>query len=362
VTAGALEAAAAYGVVGSVAEFPSVPLDDSGWRPLLTVARQQRALGLLAAAARAGVLPLTEHQEADLVRVDRDGQCVALLLERLLVGLTQQLGEIGIDSRMLKGAATAHLDYPDPALRLIEEASLLIRPQDLRPAVSALTDQGWRRHAPEPARGYDTRFGQGITLVDTTGLRLTLQRTLAPPPFGLGISHDELWDRPDHFCLAGVQLAALSPEARLMHACLETATRVPALVQMRDIVQLVGSERVDPQRFLDMVGAWRQGAVAAVAIQRAWSTLAVHEVPRLSAWAARYEPTGWEHKTLARVCTPGVGYAARALPGVRLVGGPFAKLAYLRTLAFPDRRHTRHRRLRRLVNAKGVLVRRWPRT
>jgi hypothetical protein len=357
VTVGALEAAAAYGVVGSVAELPRVPLDDSGWRPLLTIARQERALGLLVAAARAGAFPLTEHQEADLVRFDRDGQCVALLLERLLVDLAKQLGEIGIDCRMLKGAATAHLDYPGPALRLIEEASLLIRPEHLRSAVSALTSQGWRRQAPEPASGYDVRFGKGITLVDTTGLRLTLQRTLAPPPFGLAISIDELWDRAEHFDLAGVQLAALSPEGRLVHACLETATRAPALVQMRDIVQLVVGERVDSQRFLDMVSAWRLRAVAAMAIQRAWSTLAVHDLPRLSAWAARYEPTGWERKTLARVCTPGVGYAARALPGVRLVRGPFAKLGYLRSVAFPDRVHTNHRRLRRLANAKGILVR-----
>ena len=360
-TAGSLEAAVAYGVVGSVAELPSVPLDDSGWRPLLTGAREERALGLLAAAARAGALPLTERQQADLIRFDRDGQCVALLLERLLVDLIQQLGEIGIDCRMLKGVATAHLDYPDPAFRLVEEASLLIRPEQLRPAVSALTDQGWRRQAPEPAKGYDTRFGKGITLVDTTGLRLTLQRTLAPPPFGLGIRIDELWDRTEHFDLAGVQLAALSSEERLVHACLETATRGPALVQMRDIVQLVVGGRVDPQRFLDTVSAWHLRAVAAFAIQRAWSTLAVHEVPRLSAWAARYEPTGWERKALARVCTPGVGYAARALPGLRLVRGPLAKVGYVRAVAFPDRVHTNRRRLRRLANAKGLLVRHGPR-
>jgi hypothetical protein len=282
------------------------------------------------------------------------------LLERLLVDLTHQLGEVGVDSRMLKGAATAHLDYPDPALRLIEEASLLVRPKHLQVAVSALIDQGWRRQAREPARGYDTRFGKGITLVDTTGLRLTLQRTLASPPFGLGIGIDGLWDRPEHFELAGVRLAALSPEARLVHACLETAAVAPAVVQMRDIIQLVAGDRLDPQRFLEMVGVWRLRAVAAVAIQRAWTTLAVHDAPRLSAWAARYEPTGWERKALARVCNPRVGYAARALPGVRLVRGPVTKLGYIRTLAFPDRIYTNRRRLRRLANAKGLLVRHEP--
>ena len=359
---GPLEAAAAYGVVGSVAELPSAPLDDSGWRPLMSTARQERALGFLAAAARAGALPLTEHQEANLARHDRDGQCVALLLERLLVDLALQLAAIGVECRLLKGAATAHLDYPDPALRLIDGASLLILPEHLSTAVSALTDQGWRRQAPEPARGYDTRFGKGITLVDTTGLRLTFQRSLAPPPFGLAIEIDELWDRPEYFSLAGVRLAALSPEARLVHACLETTTREPALVQMRDIVQLVTGNRVDPKRFLDMVSAWHLRAVAAVAIQRAWVTLAVHEVPRLSAWAARYESTRWEEKTVARVCTPGVGYAARALPGVRLVPGPLAKLAYLRAIAFPDRVHTTHRRLRRVANMKGLAVRHPPST
>jgi hypothetical protein len=360
VTAATLHATAAYGVVGSVAELPTVPLDDAGWRPLLSTARQERALGLLAAAARAGALPLTECQQVDLARFERDGQCVAILLERLLAGLGQQLGELGVDSRVLKGAATAHLDYPGASLRLIEEASLLIRPEHLHDAVSALTTQGWRRQAPEPARGYDKRFGKGITLVDVTGLRITLQRTLAPPPFGLGINIDELWDRPEWFELAGTRLAALSPEARLAHACLETATQTPSLVQMRDIVQLVGGGRVDPQRFLEMVSAWRLGAVAAFAIQQSWTTLSVHEVPRLSAWAARYEPTRWEDKSLARVCTPGVGYAARALPGVRLIRGPIAKLAYVRAIAFPDRVHTTHRRLSRVANVRGLMVRHTP--
>jgi hypothetical protein len=126
---------------------------------------------------------------------------------------------------------------------------------------------------------------------------------------------------------------------------------------MRDIIQLVAGDRVDPERFLEVVGVWRLRAVAAVAIQRAWTTLAVHEVPKLSAWAARYEPAGWESKALARVCNPRVGYAARALPGVRLVRGPVTKLAYIRTLAFPDRIYTNRRRLRRLANAKGLLVR-----
>ena len=48
------------------------------------------------------------------------------------------LNAAGIEFRVLKGCATAHLDYPDPSLRLTSDVDLLVRQGQLGAATEVL--------------------------------------------------------------------------------------------------------------------------------------------------------------------------------------------------------------------------------
>ena len=48
----------------------------------------------------------------------------------------------GLDHRALKGAAVAHLDYPDPALRSFIDVDLLVRAEEWDDAIQVLREAG----------------------------------------------------------------------------------------------------------------------------------------------------------------------------------------------------------------------------
>ena len=55
-----------------------------------------------------------------------------LRLERVALDVTADLAAAGIETRLLKGAATARLDYDDPSWRSFGDVDLLVRVRRLR--------------------------------------------------------------------------------------------------------------------------------------------------------------------------------------------------------------------------------------
>jgi len=119
------------------------------------------------------------------------------------------LGAEGIESRVLKGLATAELDYPDPLRRHTGDVDLAVRPEQLDPAVRVLRSQGYRDHH-EP---FSPHLRYGWTLRSPSDVEIDLHTRLSRrSPLG-----DHLFRGPGE-PLPGLGGHALAAPHRLVHA------------------------------------------------------------------------------------------------------------------------------------------------
>ena len=118
-------------------------------------------------------------------------------------------GPEGIESRVLKGLATAELDYPDPLRRHTGDVDLAVRPEQLDAAVRVLRGQGYRDHH-EP---FSPHLRYGWTLRSPSGVEIDLHTRLSRrSPLG-----DHLFRGPGE-PVPGLGGQALAASHRLVHA------------------------------------------------------------------------------------------------------------------------------------------------
>lgn len=347
---------AGYGLAGSLLEAPTSPLEDRAFDKVLTAVSEQRLTGLLWAAIVSGAFPATSAQ-ADRVReLHRSRLAGVLVLERLLVDTVDRLSAEGVPVRVLKGAAMAHLDYPDPAQRTFGDIDLLVPGDAFDEAVRVLGAAGCRRQFPEPRPGFDGRFGKGASLRTTTGYEIDLHRSFSMGPFGERLALDLVWRQSESFAVAGQSLNALSPEARLLHATYHAVLgdQRPRLTPLRDIAQLALGGRVSWPRVRELMEASSGEPVVARAVSMAWAELRISDVLALTEWAAHYREQERARADIsAYTATP--SYAARAFATLAAIPSVREKLRYLSALLLPDasyvagRHHSRGDRLRRGV-------------
>lgn len=217
---GDLRAALLRVVIGR--EGPVVPTRAS-WSLWTWTARQERVVPLL--------FNLVDFVPTDLTDPQRDetrqlmgavlSRCVHL--EHHLVESVRLLTQSGVRSAVLKGAATAHLDYPDPSWREFGDVDVLVNPVHRVQASQLLERAGWVRGYASPP-GHD-EFVHALTLVHN-GVELDLHQRIAHRSLGLLAPTDVLLDRAIVFEVAGVDLNALDDADRLIHAALHaTASR-----------------------------------------------------------------------------------------------------------------------------------------
>jgi len=339
-----LGAVAAFGLPGAPALRSRVdaPLEDGAWARLLGAARAGRLTGFLVAAVEAGAFPVTASQEAALFDAHLEAACRVLVLERTLLELSAGLDEAGIDHRVLKGAAVAHLDYPTPSTRTYADVDLLVPGNRLDEVIALAGVEGWERQYPEPRPGFTSRFGKGMSLVREGGPEIDLHRVLADGPFGQRVEPELLFAGAEPFVLGGRTLYGLGRAERLVHACYHACLGgVPARFwTFRDVAQLTTAARLDADAVVALAERWGARIVVARALRLGWATLGLEPEPGLEpalvSWARSYRPSAREERWLAPYLVPGwyPGQAVAAVAGVR---GGRAKLAYVAGLAFPQR-------------------------
>jgi hypothetical protein len=189
-------------------------------------------------------------------------------------------------------------------------------------------------------------------------MTVDLHRTFVMGPFGLRVRLDDLWTDPQPFVLAGRELAAMPPEARLLHACYHATLGdwPPRLVPHRDIAQLVLPGTVDPGRVRDLAAAWRGESLLALALARAWDLLGLTSELPLVVWARGYRVPGRDRRLLAVYAGRRNTYAAKSVAALVAIPRLSDKAAYLRALLLPDRSYLGHRhrgRFQRLRHGLG---------
>jgi hypothetical protein len=344
-----LAALAGYGLAGCRRSLPGTPLLETEWIAFLDSAVGQRLIGLLAAAIVDEAFPVSDSQYETAATVHTEVAALAVSLERLLLQVAERLTVEGIEVRVLKGPALAHIDYPEPALRSFSDIDLLVRTADFGSAIAVLEAAGGRRNVPEIRPGFDRRFGKGATVSMPGGLEVDLHRTFVAGPLGLTIDLDELFASSTLFELADRKLEGLAAEERFLQICFNAGLGRPAgLHALRDVAQFALAEELDLDRVFDLARRWQAQAVVARAVNLTWSTLDLADSVPLSAWAGRYRPQLREARVLNAYVGGDQSYTRQALAAIRVIPRGRDRLAYARALLFPGPAHLEARHTSRL--------------
>jgi hypothetical protein len=163
-----------------------------------------------------------------------------------------------VPMRLLKGAATAHLDHVDPSLRSYGDADILVPTRHYERAGQLLKRAGFERRSPEFTRGFDSRFAKSVTFITRDGFELDLHRTIVYGPFSVGIPEADLWKPGPSFDIGGASVEALEVNRRFLHACVHTAvgSATPRFTSLRDVVVL-GSGAIAPDEIASIATRWR---------------------------------------------------------------------------------------------------------
>jgi hypothetical protein len=330
---------AASGLEGAASSWPTASLNDDAWDRLLRVVRDQRLAGLLVQSIDGGALPATDAQYAQ-ARVEHAlGVGRVLLIERDALAVLAVLSAAGVRARVLKGPAVAHLDYPDPALRLYVDLDLIVPSAEFDRAVAALTAAGRVRWFRQPRPGFDQRFSKGTSFVSPEQPEIDLHRTFVMGPFGLRVRLDDVWGTGSTFRLGEVDVEGLAPDLRFLHACFHAALGdvVPRLVPQRDVAQMLQNGNLDLARVHLLMRSWQAEAVVARAVSHTWRTLRLSDGSPLADWALRYRPSARSLRELTLYTDPKRSYASMSLAALRAVPGLRDKAAFAFALTFPDR-------------------------
>jgi hypothetical protein len=294
-----LEAIAAHGL-RSRHELPTAPLDADTAQELVAGAESHRVLGLLTAAMRSDAIELPDDERASLELLERAWLGHDLRLERLMVRARARLRAEGIASRVLEGVALAHTAYREPSMRVFGDVDLLVPGDRVLDAIRVLEEGLATRAQPELRPGSDERFGSEV-LLGTGELEIDVLRVFVEGAPRRTIDTSDLFAPPYRFGLGGDELETLPMPQRLLHACDVAALGDcrPRLISLRDVAQLVLSERPNLVDVLLMARRWQCEAVVALAVSTAWDRLALTDRAPIVDWADNYAPSRRDRVLLA---------------------------------------------------------------
>jgi hypothetical protein len=315
------------------------PLSDARWDALLREVRGRRLSGFLLAGIADGAVAATSSQADEAQQAHAAALRWCMLLEHCLLEAVARLAGAGIEHRVLKGPAMAHLVYRPPSVRTFFDIDLLVPPHQFEPALHVLADAGYRRVCPELRPGFDRAFSKAVTLVGPRDVQIDLHRTLAFGRFGLHIDAGQLFDEPSPLVVSGTSLLALGPERRFLHACYHAALTPESgrLLSLRDVAEMLAGPPLDASMVRDLATSWRGVPVVAVVLGLLRDRTGRPTPPEL-AWAVRHRIRPADRRALRATGTG--GEAIGALPAIAGLG---PRLRFLSALAAPDRAFLRHR-------------------
>ncbi len=299
-TSARMVAVAAHGLAGSRTDLPHEPLSEVEWFDLVQGCVAADLVGLLAAAAADGHLPVTAGQAEELDVLAAEHAGLSALVERHAVTMAALLEIAGIDHRVVDGPARA-LAYPDGGghtVRPVRRVQVLVPPARRDDARSL---QGVRPAIPD---GPVPRHERLVVVDSLPGLDPAPRADL---PALLG--------GPARVDLDGRSVPVLTLDQQLAVACAALSIApVPSLVDLRDVAQLALAADLDAhatRRLADRLGA--SDALAA-GVAQAWTWFDLADKTELSVWALR-RATPRADRTAGRTPSPSarVGLAQRVL-------------------------------------------------
>lgn len=330
-----------YGLLEGPAAGSLRAPDPNEWAAVRDEVARNGLIGLLASACQDGAVALAPGQLDDLRALQQSAAASALRIEAVALRVIERLETEGIPVRLLKGLASAHLDYPDPGWREFGDADLLVQAEDFDRAVAVLVADGHSRDLVERRPGFDRRFGKGVTIYGPDQVELDLHRTFTSGALGLRQRCDDLWRESASFVLGGRTVHALVPADRFLHACFAAVlgNTTPRVALLRDIVQLLLRDDLDAPAVAERATRWGCVPVVGAAIAAAARVFGTLPDSPVLAWVAAARPRWRDRALLATYPAFGGSHTAALVAGVFVVRGLSGKLAYARALVRPTREY-----------------------
>lgn len=187
---------------------------------------------------------------------------VQMRLESTAAEVLGVLGEHGIEARVLKGLASAELDYPDRRLRQTGDVDLAIRPGETGAAIDVLKRNGCRDQLPLER---STHLLKGATLLASNGIEIDLHDRL----FQRSPSSHAMFEQPGA-PMSTLPGSALSTEQRLVHAAGHFILAPPGDRRMSgllDVTRIIASHSIDLDRARAFACALKVGGLVAAALR-----------------------------------------------------------------------------------------------
>ncbi len=326
---------------------------------LVRAAESQRLLGPLQEAVESGRLLIPAAAREYLAARQAATMLWCLQIEVRLLELCEWFAEAGgVEFRVIKGPAVAHLDELDPALRSFADLDLLVAADDLDRAVAVLEAHGATRPWPQRRPAFDRRFAKSVTMTCQDSVEVDLHRTLCDGAYGVRLPLAELFRDVESFELGGEQIRALSAPHRMLHAAYHAVlgSRTPRLSSLRDIAGYLTTPELGPEFIVPTAERWRGVEVLAVAVEETFDALHF-SAPVWTDWLADAELDRQQLEVIERHRREGSSFGRAKLDLWHELPGAAAKLAYGRAVIWPTSAHLRERGLRRADPVKSLLGR-----
>lgn len=257
--------------------------DFSEW---LDLARRDRVFPLLHQMVANGDHRLVDAQQQTVLAAQIDVMGAAVRFEHDLLEVHAMLTGAGIATVVLKGAATAHVDYASPSLRQFGDVDLLVAPEAFPDACAVLAAHAWKQAYVLPR--HHERFTHAVTFRQGPRVEVDLHQRVAHRALGLLIPPADLLAGAVEYEIAGRSLRALSPSHRLIHAAVHTgSSRGPyrRLSSLADVLVLADANAVSAADVLELADRWRIRPLVLSTVQEAYATasLAVPDAWRSAA-------------------------------------------------------------------------------
>lgn len=223
------------------AVVPREPLDARGV-DVVDRLRRFKLSGAAQACVAIGDLVLDVDQERELAAAQSSMAAMNVEVDVLMLRAIDALGPDGLV--VLKGAAHAHLDHPQPVLREYGDLDLFVTPERWDEVMAWFVSDGFTAQFDAFAPRWARSFGKSVTVGDGR-LQVDLHRNLSQG-LALGVRPPDVLARVEIAEIAGLAVPVLDAPARLVHAAVHAigGSRTPPVNGLCDIVRMTG----DPAR------------------------------------------------------------------------------------------------------------------
>ena len=135
--------------------------------------------------------------------------------------LIRQWQSEGRELAVVKGFALAHLYYPDPGLRPMADADILVPPDQAIPSINWFFEHGWHHKQTTTQRTivtYLVRKEHSADMSHESGLIVDLHWQILNFPLPPILVQD-IWDATESVKIGGLTIQTLCPTDHLLHIC-----------------------------------------------------------------------------------------------------------------------------------------------